>query len=49
MGSPLLPLSSGRLTAGMPASVHRVQTMGLPVDARPAGASPVVAGVMMAS
>ena len=48
-GRPVAPSSSGRLTAGRPQSVQSVQKTGSPVASRPAGASPVVAGVRMAS
>ena len=43
------PCSSGRDTAGVPRRVHSVQKIGVPVVSRPRGASPVAAGVRMAS
>src|SRR6267378_2462037 len=48
-GRPLAPLMSGTLSAGNPHSVHREQNIGSPVDASPAGAMPVAAGVNSAS
>ena len=45
----LPPRISGRLSAGMPHSVHSVQNDGSPVESRPLGASPAAAGVMIAS
>ena len=48
-GRPRGPRRSGSVTAGTPHSVQAVQKMGLPVEVSPAGASPVVAGVRMAS
>ena len=43
-----LPGQYGNDNAGSPVSVHNVQNIGLPV-ASPFGATPVAAGVMMAS
>ena len=43
------PRSRGRLIAGTPSSDQIVQKTGLPVLSRPIGASPVAAGVRIAS
>src|SRR5262245_24342795 len=48
-GNPFAASRSGREIAGTPVSVHMVQKTGLPVDSRPCGAGPVVAGVRMTS
>ncbi len=48
-GSPFGPVRSGSDTAGMPHSDHSVLKAGLPVEARPSGASPGAAGVRIAS
>ena len=48
-GRPLAPCRSGRLSAGIPQSVHSVQKVGSPVEARPAGAVPEAVGVRIAS
>src|SRR5690606_32164680 len=48
-GKPLPADSNGKLIAGMPQNVHRVQNCGFPVDARPRGAAPCTDGVRIAS
>ncbi len=48
-GRPSAPCSSGSVIAGSQHRVHSVQNAGYPVEARPRGAVPAVAGVSIAS
>ena len=43
-GQAVRALKGGRLIAGMPQSVHKVQNEGSPVEARPFGAAPTWGG-----